>query len=249
MKWIAIEPAVASIRKRNPKEISLDRGSDESSCRRVESKGKTSEHAGSQGRGLPLLPLFDHKSYVSKCAASSARASPSSNSGVYFDNIEVTGLGSSVHPLQICTQPASKAGYSTSTPKGRPLSTPSLVPFKVPKVCREKEVASPATEQARKRKFLSSTHETHLIPDESPSIASKISKIEKREAERTVAELHSRDYRLSADEILFVEAATKLACNPVKGRSDEGSKKRHSSAVRRTLNALPPPPFTLSILH
>jgi hypothetical protein len=228
MKWITIEPAVASIRKRNPKEISIDRGSDESSRRRVESKGKTSEHdAGSKG---------------------SAKASHSSNSGVYFDNIEVTGLGPSVHPLQMCTQPAGKAVYSTSTPKGRPLSTPSLVTFKVPKVCLEKEVA-PSAEQARKRKLLSSTYETHLIPDESPSIASKISKIEKRETERVVPELHSRDYRLSADEILFVEAATKLSCNPDKGRSDEGSKKRHSSAVRRTLNALPPPPFTLSLLH
>jgi hypothetical protein len=244
MKWITIEPAVASIRKRNPKEISMDRVSDENSCRRGESKG-----AGSQGRDLPMnvvLPFFDLKSFGSQSVASSAMASYPSNSGVYFDNIEVTGLGPSVHPLQMCAQPAGKAGYSTSTPKGRPLSTPSLVTFKVPKVCLEKEVAPPPAEQARKRKFLSSTHETHLIPDESPSIESKI---EKREAERVVPELHSRDYRLSADEILFVEAATKLACNPVKGRSDEGSKNRHSSAVRRTLNALPPPPFTLSILH
>jgi hypothetical protein len=229
----------------------MDHASDESSCRRVESKGKTSTHAGSQVRGLLMnaLPLFDLKSYGSQSVASSTSATYSSRSGVYFNNIEVTGLGPSVHPLQMCTQPAAKAGHSASTPKGRPLSTPFLMPFKEPKVCLAKEAAPPAAEQARKRKFISSTHETHLIPDESPSIASKNYKSEKRDAERFVAELHSRDYRLSADEMLFVEAATKLACNsvPVKGRSNEGSKKRHSSAVRRTLNALPPPPFALSI--
>jgi hypothetical protein len=247
MKWITIEPAVASIRERNLKEMSMDHDSDESSCRGVESKGKTSrEHAESQVRDLPMnvVPLFDLKSHGSQSVASVTRATGySSNSGVYFNNIEVTGLGSSMHPLQMCTQPAGKAGHSASTPKGRPLCTPSLVPFKVPKVC-----LLPA-EQARKRKFLSSTYETHLIPDESPSSASKIGKSEQREAEHVVPELHIRDYRLSADELLFVEAATKLACNPIKGRSDEGSKKRHRSAARRTLNALPPPPFALSILH
>lgn len=232
----------------------MDRGSDKNSYRRVESKGKTSEHAGSKVQDLPMNvtpPLFDLKSYCSQSVASSTRATHSSNSGVYFNDIEVTGLvlGSSVHPLQMCTQPAVKACYFTPTPKGRPLSTPSLVTFKAPKVCIEQDVAPPGAEQARKRKLLSSTHETHLIPDESPSIARKIIKTETREAEHVVPELHSRDYRLSADEMLFVEAATKLACNPVKDRSDEGSKKRHSSAGRRTLNGLPPPPFALSILH
>jgi hypothetical protein len=229
----------------------MDHESDESSCRRVESKGKASKSAGSQVRDLRTnaLPSFDVKSYDNQYVASSSSATYSSQSGVYFNNVQVTSLGSSVHPLQVCTQSAAKAGYSASTPKGRPLSTPSLMPFKAPNVCLEKDVAPPAAEQARKRKFFSSTHETHLIPDESPSIASKINKSEKREAEHVVVELQSRDYRMSADEMLFVEAATKLACNPVKGRSDEGSKKRPSSAVRRTLNALPPPPFALSILH
>jgi hypothetical protein len=247
MKWITIQPAVASIRDRNLSEIPMYLESDESSCRRVEMKGKASKNAGSQVRDLHTnaLPPFDLKSYDSQSIASFTNDTYPSHSGVYFNNVQVTRLGSSLHPLQMCTQPAAKAGYSASTPKGRPLSTPSLMPFKAPNVC----LVPPAAEQARKRKFFSSTHETHLIPDESPSIASKINKSEKREAERVVPELHSRDYRMSADEMLFVEAATKLACNPVKGRSDEGSKKGHSSAVRRTLNALPPPPFALSILH
>lgn len=244
MKWITIEPAA--------EDISMDHESDESSCRRVmESKGNTGERAESKVRDLRmhLVPLFDLKSYGSRSVVSSTRDAYSSNSGVYFNNVEVTGLGSPMHPLQICSQPAGKASYSAAAPKGRPLSTPSLAPFKVPKSCLENKVAPPAAEQARKRKLLSSTLETHLIPDESSSRASKISKSDKREL--VVAELHCRDYWLSADEIMFVEAATKLACNqkPVRGGSDEGSKKHPHSSVLRTLNALPPPPFTLSILH
>jgi hypothetical protein len=256
MKCTTIEPAVASFRERNPKkEMAMDRESAGSNCncRRVESKGKTSEHAEGQVPNLPmkLVPRLDLKNYGSQSVASSStRAMYYSNSGVYFNGIETTCLGSSLHPLQMCTQPEGKLGYSESTPKGRPLCTPpSLMPFKVPNAFLGKRVAPPSSEQTRKRKFLSPTHgDTHLIPDESPSSASKSEKREGKR-ERIVAELHGKDSRMSSDEIMFVEAATKLAFNPGKGRSNEGSKKRHRLAILRTLNALPPPPFALPILH
>jgi hypothetical protein len=252
MKCITIEPAIASFRERNPKEMAMDRESAGSNRRRVGFKGNTSEHAEGQVRDLPmnLVPRLELKNDGSQSVASSTKAMYSSNSGVYFDNIEVACLGSSLHPLQMCTQSEGKLGHSESTPKGRPLCTPSLMPFKVPKAFLEKPVAPPTAEQARKRKYyLPPTHgDTHLIPDESPSYASKSEKREGKR-ERVVAELHGKDYRMSADEMMFVEAATKLAFNSVKGRSNEGSKKRHRSSVRRTLNALPPPPFALPILH
>jgi hypothetical protein len=246
MKWIKIEPAVASIRERNSKEMSMGHESAESNFRRVEAKGQTSEHTESQVRDLPMnvVPWLKLKNYGSQSVASSTKPIHSSTSGVYFNNVEVTGSGSSVHPLQTCTKPEGKLGYSESTPKGRPLSTPSLVSF-TPKDFLDKQVAPLATE-ARKRKYLSPTHGTHLIPDEPPSSASKSVK---RKGERVVAELHSNNRWLSADELMFVEAATELAFNPIQGRSNEGSKKRHRPAVRRTLNALPPPPFALPILH
>jgi hypothetical protein len=248
MKWITIEPAVASIRERNPKEMAMGHERAESNFRRVEAKGQTSEHTESQVRDLPMdvVPWLELKNYGSQSVASSTKVMHSPNSGVYFNNIEVTGSGSSVHPLQMGTKPDGRLDYSESTPKGRPLSTPSLVSFK-PKVLLDEQVAPPAAVQALKRKYLSPTHDTHLIPDESPSSASK--SVLKREGERAVSELHGNKYWLSADEMMFVEAATKLAFNPVQGGSNEGSKKRHRPAVRRTLNALPPPPFPLPILH
>jgi hypothetical protein len=214
----------------------------ENNCHQAGCRGKTNAHDEIKVRAPPrnAVSFTELNQYA----------------GVYFNNIEAIRFSSSMlpHPLQVCTQPATKAGHSASIAKGRPLTTPSLLHFKNPKVCLRESVIPPTpANQARKRKFLSrdsstKTRDTHVIPDESSSRARKVTS-DGQEAEHIVVELHSIDYRMSADEAMFVEAAAKLVSHPVEVRSDEGSGKHHDSPVLRTLNALPPPPFALPRLH